>query len=231
MPTALDLISAAMRHIKVIDPDEEPGNSEAQDGLSDLNAMLDSWWNESLAVYQLLQENFSLPSGVSSRTIGTGAQFNTTRPVRIVSAFARLSNVDYPIDVIQAEEYDSIQDKTVTGPPDKLFYDPAYPTGTIYFYPVPDVAYTLYIRTYKRLQSFTNLTTDLSLPPGYQSAIEWNLALEIWDDYKSGDPPGNAVRKAAMYKWNLKRINKRSFPVAVEVASMNRPGFNILRGD
>jgi hypothetical protein len=49
-----------------------------------------------------------------------------------------------------------------------LFYDPAYPLGTIYFYYVPDQADTIYLNSLARLQSSRRSTTQISLPPGYE---------------------------------------------------------------
>lgn len=184
MATALDLIKGAMRLIGAIESGETPSSEETSDGLSALNAMMDAWSIERLMVYQILQENFTLSAGTASYTIGSGGTWNTTRPTRIDSAFIRdSSGQDYPIEIITKEQYDAIWLKTTQSLPEQLFYDPAYPLGTVYWYCVPDASYTAYINSWKQLQSFAGLTTVLALPPGYERAIKYNLALEIAPEY------------------------------------------------
>ena len=61
-----------------------------QDGLDALNSMLDSWWNESLAVYSIRQENFPITANVASYTVGPAATWNTTRPTRIFECVCAL---------------------------------------------------------------------------------------------------------------------------------------------
>jgi len=144
MATVRTLILRAFRRSRSIGVDQTPSADEENEALDTLNQLLDSWWTERLAVYQILQENFSLGSGVTSRTMGSSGNFNTTRPIKITGAFIRDSTTDYPLRVAEdRSEYDNITDKTVTGFPSLLFVDTAYPLLTLYFWPVPDQAYAL----------------------------------------------------------------------------------------
>jgi hypothetical protein len=59
-----------------------------------------------------------------------------------------------------------------------VFYDPAYPLGTLYFYYVPDQADQVYINSWKRLQSGLALVTQISLPPGYEDLIVDGLGIK-----------------------------------------------------
>lgn len=207
MATALDLIKGAMRLIGAIESGETPSSEESSDGLSALNAMLDAWSVERLMVYQILQEPFSLSAGTASYTIGSGGTWNTARPVRIDSAFIRDSDgLDYPIEIITKDRYDAIADKTTQSRPEWLYYYTAYPLGTIYWYSVPDATYTAYLNSWKQLQSFAGLATDLALPPGYERAIKYNLALEIAPEYNRM-PSAVVVEVANESKAALKSAN------------------------
>lgn len=151
--------------------------------LADLNTMLESWSLDRLMVYQLLQESKALTSSVGSYTIGSGGAWDTTRPNKIVDpCFIRnSSSQDTPVEIIDAQAYGSITSKTVDGSyPQYLFYDSAWTSGlgTIFLYPEPSASLTLYINSWKQLQSFATISTALSLPPGYQRAIEFNFAVE-----------------------------------------------------
>lgn len=211
--TAHDLIRGAMRLIGAVDPGEELTASEASDGLEMLNEMLESWSNESLSVYQILQENFALSSGTASYTIGSGGTFNTTRPLDVLSGFIRDSGTDYPLRILTREEYNQIQVKTTQYQPEYLYYEPSVATGRIYLYGVPAKAYAvtdgLYIDSRKQLQSFTALTTSIVLPVGYKRAIRYNLALEIAPEYNRPVPEA-VVAIARESKANLKRLNSRT---------------------
>lgn len=199
-----------MRLIGAIDPGEELTASEAADGLELLNELLESLSNEGLACYQILQENFTLVAGTASYTIGSGATFNTTRPLNVLSGFIRNSSVDYsPLRILTREEYDRIPLKTTQFLPDSLLYTPSVANGVITLYGVPDQAYTLYINSQKQLQSFAALTTPIVLPPGYKRMLRYNLAPEIAPEYnrKVSDTVLAIARES---KANIKRLNSRT---------------------
>lgn len=182
MTTAADLIKNAALKLGAVQPGESLNAAEASDCLSVLNSMLDLWAVDNLLVYQIVQANYSWAGGSASRTIGTGGNFNGPRPHRIEDGtFWRSANVDIPAHILSSRsQYDSLPDKTGQSTvPQYLFYDPAYPLGVLYAYPVPSAAITLYLNYWQTLQSFAGLTTSLSLPPGYQWMIEHNLAVHL----------------------------------------------------
>ncbi len=231
MATAISMITRAMRIARVIGKGETPDADESADGLEALNAMLDSWQIERLFVYQIVQGSYTWPSTTTSRTIGSGGNFAAQRPVRIESALAVDSGSNwYEIGVFQSrEEYDRIVNKASASTlPQFLFYDPAYPLGVLYLYPVPSVSVTLKLNTWQTLQSFAALTTALSLPPGYQRAIEFNLAIEFGGtEFGKAADISDEVRNIAMQaKANIKSLNQPSMVARVDsaVAALGRLG-------
>lgn len=183
--TASTLILAACRMIGSKTPGDTLTTNEQTDFLYDLNSWMDSIGLDVSLCYQLLQESKALSANVSSYTIGTGAAFNTTRPNDIVDpCFVRdAANTDYPLKIIDAIAYGRLNLKSVTGSfPTYLFYDHAFASslGTIFLYPMPNAAgYTLYINSWKQLQSFAAISTAIALPPGYQLMIESNFAIRL----------------------------------------------------
>jgi len=150
--------------------------------LARLNAMMESWSIDRLMCYQLLQESFALTTGTASYTIGSGGTFNTDRPNEIVNpCFVRDSaNLDYHVQIIGAEAYGRISVKSTGNTyPSYLYYDSAFVTSlaTIFLYPEPSASLTLYINSWKALQTFAAISTTVVLPPGYQLAIESNFAI------------------------------------------------------
>lgn len=208
MATALDIIKRSMRMFSAIGQGNAPTASEASDALNALNAMIDSWSISRLAVYQILEENFTWASGSSSQTIGPSGNFNTVRPNRIDGGFSRINNVDYLFRVIDRREYDSIAVKTTQSTyPNVIFYDPVVTLGTLYAYPVPNATLSVYIRSWKQLQSFTALTDTLTLPPGYQRALEYNLAVELNTEYPDLPLPDTVRQKAVESLSQIKTLN------------------------
>ena len=228
MATAITMITRAMRLGRILRKGETPDDDEATDGLEALNTMLDSWRLDRLFVYQIVQGSYSWASGVTSKTIGSGGDISATRPVRIQSAYCTDSNSNwYEVYVAtMREEYDSLVDKTVTGSvPRLLFMDPAFPLATIYLYPVPSAAITLKLNTWQTLQSFSALTTELALPPGYQRAIEFNLAIEFGAEFKK-DIPDSVKAIAVQAKAAVKNLNLPSMIAQVDsgVAALGQLG-------
>lgn len=197
-----------MRLIGAVEPGEELTAAEAADGLELLNEMLESWSTEQLAVPHILQENFTLVAGTASYTIGSGATFNTTRPLDVLCGFIRYSSLDYPLRILTRQEYDQIPLKTTQFLPEALYYQPSVANGVITLYGVPDQAYTLYIDSMKQLQSFAGLTTAIVLPPGYKRAIRFNLAPELAPEYNR-TPSERVLAIARESKANIKRQNSR----------------------
>jgi len=206
--TALDMIKKALRLIGAIGRNDPVTSQEATDHWSTLNSMLESWSIERLMVYQIYEETLTWASGQSSRTIGSGGNFDTTRPTRIANGFSRISNIDYPYVVISKEEYDAIADKTTQSSyPDYIYYAPSMSLGTLYAYPVPSASLAFHLNSWKQLQAFTGTTTPLSLPQGYQRAIEYNLAIEIQGEYPDLVLPESVVKIARESKAAIKTIN------------------------
>lgn len=236
MTTALQIIESSARKIGVLGDGETATDTFAATALSSLNAMLDSWQLERLAVYQIVQVSNTWPAATTSRTIGTSGNFTQQRPVRIESAFVVGSDsVWTEVTVLQRrEEYDSIPVKSTQSTlPEFLYMDPAYPLGIIYLYPVPSASLTLKLNTWQTLQSFAALTTDLALPPGYLRAIEFNFAVELHSDYPSLPLPASIIKIATESKANIKTVNAPSMVERVETAVARlggRRSFNINTG-
>lgn len=178
--------------------------------LSVLNAMMESWSLERLMCYQVVQESKALTTSDGTYTIGSGGDWNTDRPTRIVDpCFIRdSSGNDYPVKLINAEAYGRITLKTVDGSyPRYLFYDAAYVAGlgTIFLYPEPAASLTLYINSWKQLGTFAAIGTTVVLPPGYQEAIESNLAIRLAAGFRP--VPAEVLLIARESKAAIKSVN------------------------
>ncbi len=188
MTTANDIIKSAFRIAGVTVKGESPDSDEVQDALETLNDLINSLSNDSLFIYSRTTESFSL-TGASSYTIGSGGDFDTVRPMNIVSAYVRQGTTDYPVDIITDEEYANISQKSINTRPYFLNYNPTYPLGTIKVYGLGS-GYTLFLVTEKPLTTLT-LNGVVSLPQGWLRYLKNQLSLEISAEY--GQPPSEAA--------------------------------------
>ena len=162
--------------------------------LSRLNSMMDSWSNERMMIHSVQQTSFALTNSQGSYSIGSGGDFNMTRPTRIVDpCFIRDSNnFDIPLEIINVEAYGRIVLKTLDGTwPQYLYYDRGYSTtstGRVYFWPEPGAGLSTFINTLQPLQNFSTVSVTLQLPPGYQDAIESNFAMRVAPGFVTLDP-------------------------------------------
>lgn len=180
--TVLDIIKDAMLNIGVIAIEETPSNAEAEQGLRALNLLIDTWQNESLMIYDIQPRVFPFVAGQQSYTIGTGGNFNTPRPIRIVDAYARdAQGNDYKLEIISQENYADIITKYTSSPlPTCVYYDSNYPLSSLFYWPVPSsAAYSAVLWCWVPITSFTSVATNISLPPGYERVMSYNLAMEL----------------------------------------------------
>ncbi len=233
MPTALQLINRGMRIARVLGKGEALDEDEAADGLTALNAMLDSWQTERLSVYKIESNTFTWTASQQSRTVGASGNFVLSRPARVDDSCVFVqNNIEIPVQLIDLDAWAGIPSKTVTSTVPTYLY-PEYGTSiiTLYVYPIPSASISFILRSWSRLQSFTALTTSMDLPMGYEDAIAYNFAERYCVEFGKELLP-KAQRIAVNTKANIKRINAPSPIMATEVGQLNRmmSGYNIYTG-
>lgn len=217
----------AMQDLGVLAAGGTPTSNDLTDILRKANAMLDLWSTSSILVPFRTQITHTL-TGAESYTIGSGADINTTRPTFIDSAFVTHKSIDYPVRVLRSRaEYDNIEDKSITGIPRMIYYEPGLPNGTLFIWYVGDSSYSLKLSTRGQLTQFADTTTDIDIAPGYDEAIYSNLAVNIAPMFEVS-VSAELAKKAKDSLAMIKRLNRQS-PVMVydnAIPSSNR-GYNI----
>jgi hypothetical protein len=235
MATAFDQIKASLRLIGQLAEGEEPSPQAAQDALSAMNQMIDSWNTERLAVFCTEDQVFNWPPGQITRTLGPTGNFVGNRPVLIDDAtyFRDAStNVSYGIKLINQQQYNGIAVKTVTSTyPQVMFVNNTFPDITMTIYPQPTRVLEWHFVSVQELTKPATLGTVLSFPPGYLRAFKYNLAMEIANEF--GVEPMPQVQRIAMTsKRNLKRINNPDDVMSMPYSLIaTRQRFNIYAGN
>ena len=179
--TAQTLINAALRSIGTYASGESPSAQELADGLEALRFMLQSWSARNIRLYYTKQDTKVL-TGAASYTIGAGGSIDTVRPASIRGAYVRDgAGSDHTLDIIDEARYRSISLKSIGEIPEYLYYNPEYPLGVLYLYPLGTG--TLYLDSLKPLTDPTLVTDTISFPPEYNEAIKYNLAVRLSSEY------------------------------------------------
>jgi len=235
MATAQSLIESAYRLINQTSEGETPTAEALADGLEAMNAMLDSWSVERLAVYATQDQQFTWAASTASYTLGATGTMVGNRPIMLDDATYfkdAATGISYGIKIINQQQYDGIAVKTVTSTyPQVIFANDKFPNMELTVYPVPTKAIEFHFISVLELTQPATLATTLSIPPGYLRAFKYNLACEIAAEY-GVEPPAQVQRIAIASKRAIKRINNpmdiMSMPYSI-VGSRQR--YNIFAGN
>jgi len=233
--TAADQINGALRLIGMLAEGETPSAATAQDSLSALNQMIDSWNTERLSTFSTQDQVFTWPVNTIHRTLGPTGDFVGNRPILLDDStyFLDPSNgISFGIKIINQQQYDGIAVKTVTSTyPQVMWINMDYPNIDMYVYPVPTKALEWHFISVTELDQPASLSTSLTFPPGYLRAFKYNLACEIANEF-GVEPPPNVARIAMTSKRNLKRINNPDDIMSLPYSIVGtRQRFNIFAGN
>lgn len=207
--SAADLIRRAMYLINAIAAGEVPSDMEANDALSTLNEMLDSWSTETLAVYGTDNDEFVMTPGKASYTYGPGGDFSVTRPIFVDDMYMIRQGVTTPIEIIPIERYNAISIKAQSQPlVEKAYITNSFPLSKVSLWPIPSEANTIGFTSNRVLTNIPTLQTQIYLPPGYLRALRHCLAVELWPEYINPTTDINSIKATALKsKANIKTAN------------------------
>jgi hypothetical protein len=149
------------------------------------------------------------------------------RPLSINSAFVRVNTnsngqpiinggLDYPITILNLENYELIGLKTLNGPwPRALYYQPGETLGTVTVWPNPSQG-EMHIFADTLFQRFTSINDEIVIPQGYIMALRWCLAERLMPMYgKASQTQIQMINGFASHaKATIKRTNMKPMQVA-----------------
>ena len=155
---------------------------------------------------------------VSSSTINAYWQ----RPLSINSAFVRINTnsngmpinnggLDYPISILNFDQYEMIGLKTLNGPwPKALYYQPTELLGNIFVWPNPSQG-EMHIFADTLFSRYSTLADQITLPQGFNNALRWCLAERLMPMYGKASQTQIAMITAfaAQSKATIKRTNMK----------------------
>jgi hypothetical protein len=189
-----DICTQALKKAGIVGAGDDPEAEDITDALTDLNDMIDQWRVKRWLMYRLLDLSV-VSTGAQKYTIGPGGDMvATVRPDRIESAFIRQitnsvpNQVDYPLQLIEAREtYSRLALKRQGSFPQFVWYDPIFPLGEVYPWPLPQAnIYELHVQIKMTLDEILqdNIADPLIIPGEYFAAMKFNLARRLRSAYR-----------------------------------------------
>ena len=169
-----------------------------------------------------VNDNGTYTVSISQTVASTAINAYYQRPLAIQSSFVRINTnsngtpivnggLDYPVAVLNLENYEMIGLKTLPGPwPKAMYYQPSDPLGNIFVWPNPSQG-EMHIFADTLFTRYGTVYDNIVLPQGYVLALRWCLAERLAPMYGKNDPTAMAMisKFAAQAKATLKRTNMR----------------------
>jgi hypothetical protein len=207
--TCGQLLTNALVDSGVLGIDEAPEQAQINRALTQVNWLLAQWARKRWLVYRIQDYSF-VSTGAQSYQVGLKATVDINpRPDRLEYAFLRFLNQsnpgnlmpDIPIEIVQShEDYARIPVKGVGTLPWRIFYDPVWPIGLLFPWPVPQATiYEIHVGFKVVLPRFTSVQQKINLPPEYEAALNWCLARRLRASYQMpADPEVNQFARDAL---------------------------------
>jgi len=224
MSTLLDIGTDALTSIGQLGIGQSPSAEQVAQVLRVSNRMLGKWSTSRFMLFVINTRPFVLVPGTQDYTVGpTGATFTGTRPTFVEAAqiVGPGSAMDLPMNILDKLKWGAIRDKGATCSADGLPQDvwPEYtnPNLAFHVWPIPSNACTIKLGTWEQLQVFLTAFDLLNFPPGYEEAIQHNLAMELCPWYDMPVPPTIAALAQDGLS-QIQRINAQSFGGSLEAS-------------
>ena len=199
--TPADIIRLVLKDTGVIGVGQTASAEDTNDCFDTLNMMIGEWASKRWLLYRT--EFYHIAStGAVSYTIGPGGDMDTgtqQRPDRLedgcffrqITTASSPNQIDYPLSLLESrEDYSRIGLKQLATVPQFVFYDPQYPLGYVYPWPViPDTLYELWVLVKFQITQFANLADSIDLPSQYYGALRYNLAARVRPMYQLPPDP------------------------------------------
>lgn len=234
MTTPNDIINQALKTSGVLGIGQTASAEDTNDAFLLLNFMLSQWNRKRYLIWNLIDASI-VSTGAISYTVGPGADINIPRPDRLEASFFRQlipsipNQIDYPLEILESREtYNRIALKALVSFPNYIFYDSAYPIGTIYPWPVPQAnIYSVHITVKNQITAFTSVSQLINLPPEYHAAFLYNLAARLRPAYQL--PPDPTIIALAKDSLEVIRGANAQIDRVVMPTEILRPGiYNIF---
>lgn len=184
-----DIIKRALRLVGALAQGETPTTDQVTEAAFALNGLVKAWQADGMPLWAIKTTNIPLAAGTSVYEIGVGKTVNVAKPLKVIQAWNHntTSNIDIPIRIITRQEYNILGNKTSSGNPIQVFYDPQTSSGFLSVFPVPSTveqsANTISIVYQRPFEDF-DVSTDIpDFPQEWYDAVTYGLACRLAPEY------------------------------------------------
>lgn len=184
-----DIIKRALRLIGVVAQGETPTTDQTTEAALSLNGLVKAWQADGMPLWALKTTSISLTASAASYRIGLSQTVNIPKPLKIIQAWNHdsNSNIDIPIRIITKQEYNMLGNKTTSGNPIQIYYDPQNGYGDLYVFPVPTSteasANTIKIVYQRPFEDFDAANDTPDFPQEWYDALTYGLATRLAPEY------------------------------------------------
>jgi hypothetical protein len=184
-----EIISRALRIIGATSQGETPTATQISEAAISLNSLVKAWQADGMPLWALKSTSIPLTSGVSSYELGDGMTIDIPKPLKVIQAYNHnvTSNVDVPMRIITKQEYNMLGNKTSSGNPIQIYYDPQRNYGILNVFPVPSTveqsANELIIHYQRPFEDFDASTDEPDFPQEWYDAVTYGLATRLAPEY------------------------------------------------
>jgi hypothetical protein len=164
---------------------------------------------------------------ITGTIVATNIQAYYQKPLSIDSAYVRIATsqagtpilnggIDYPVAVLNLDNYNSIGLKTLNGPwPKALYFNAGAESANLFLWPNPGQG-EMHMFAKTIFSRYETLYEDIVLPQGYFMCLRWCLAERLCPMYGKNDPSMIAMISnfAAQAKSTIKRTNMAPMQVS-----------------
>ena len=180
-----DIIKRAYRLLGVTSAGQTPSTDLVSDASFALNTLVKAWQADGMPLWAIRSYSVTLTDGDATYTIGNGQTVNTPKPLKLTQAFNHdsVSDVDIPMRILTRQEYNMLGNKTSSGNPIQIFYDPQRTYGILSVFPVPTSTEatnnTIVIHYQRPFEDFNASTDELDFPQEWFDAVCYGLACRL----------------------------------------------------
>jgi len=185
-----ELIEGALRICGVLDPETGTATTaQLAKGAEALNMIVKGLQTDGMPLWAIKKSTITLTADDKDYSV---TDMSISRPLRVIQAYRTDTNssVDTPLEVITRDEYINLGNKSSTGVPVLLYYDPQLTDAlaTLYVYPTPSTSAasnnTVTIYYQRPFEDFDVAADTPDFPQEWYRTVKWLLAADLAFEYQ-----------------------------------------------
>jgi len=187
--TARDVVAMAMKELKVLPTGSEPEADELADGITMLQAMLNS-----SQTFGNLWRSVTAPVTVPAFT----ATVDLPEDARTVTAVREIASYERPLTMWERDDYNATPNKAQLGRPLAFVQNRGRDATTLSLWPISPTVFVLAVDYQRRIDVIENPSDNLDVPEEWLETVWTNLAVRMSNMFgSSADLTPELVNRAS----------------------------------